>query len=119
MSRVRFLQRDGYQILEARTADEAAAIAEVYSDPIHLIIADVIMPGMTGPELANRLSVQRSELHALFVSGYGHDTLEQQGFIDRRLNLLTKPFPASEFLKRVRACLSVPARESCGASHCA
>jgi PAS domain S-box-containing protein len=102
----RYLLRDGYQLLEARTAEEAAGLAELYTNPIHLLIADVIMPGMTGPELASRLSAQRSELRALFVSGYRYDTLEHEGFIDRRLNLLTKPFPAGELLKRVRVCLS-------------
>jgi DNA-binding response OmpR family regulator len=99
----KFLEREGYQLLEARTGEEAAGLAEFYINPIHLLITYVMMPGMTGPELASRLSAQRGKLRALFVSGYRHDTLEHQGFIDRRLNLLTKPFPASELLKRVRA----------------
>jgi len=102
----KFLERDGYQILEARSAEEAANLAETFTSGIDLLITDVVMPGMTGPELAGRLAAQRIELRSLFVSGYRHDTLEHQGLLDRRLNLLTKPFPASELLKRVRACLN-------------
>jgi hypothetical protein len=102
----KFLERDGYQILEARSAEEAANLAETFTSGIDLLITDVVMPGMTGPELAGRLAAQRVELRSLFVSGYRHDTLEHQGLLDRRLNLLTKPFPASELLKRVRACLN-------------
>jgi DNA-binding response OmpR family regulator len=102
----KFLEREGYQLLEARTAEEAAHLAEVFIQPIDLLITDVVMPGMTGPELANQLAAQRGEIRTLFISGYRHDTLEHQGLLDRRLNLLTKPFPASELLKRVRASLN-------------
>jgi hypothetical protein len=102
----KFLEREGYQILEARSAEEAANLSEIFTSRIDLLITDVVMPGMTGPELASRLIAQRGDLRSLYVSGYRHDTLEHQGLLDRRLNLLTKPFPASELLKRVRACLS-------------
>jgi PAS domain S-box-containing protein len=102
----RYLEREGYQILEARSAEEAVDLAKAYSDPIHLLITDVIMPGMTGSDLAARLSGDRPEMRLLFISGYRHDTLEHQGLLDGRLNLLTKPFPASELLKRVRAVLN-------------
>jgi PAS domain S-box-containing protein len=102
----KFLEREGYQLLEARSAEEAADLAETFTNPIDLLITDVIMPGMTGPELATHLTSRRGGIRALFVSGYRHDTLEHQGLLDRRLNLLTKPFPASELLKRVRVSLS-------------
>ncbi|HME90681.1 MAG TPA: ATP-binding protein, partial [Myxococcaceae bacterium] len=101
----KFLERDGFQLLEANTAEGAANLAESFTQPIDLLITDVVMQGMTGPELASRLAAQRGPIRSLFVSGYRHDTLEHQGLLDRRLNLLTKPFPASELLKRVRACL--------------
>jgi CheY-like chemotaxis protein len=101
----KFLERDGYQLLESNSAEGAANLAESFTQPIDLLITGVVMPGMTGPELASRLAAQRGPIRSLFVSGYRHDTLEHQGLLDRRLNLLTKPFPASELLKRVRACL--------------
>ena len=102
----KYLEREGYQLLEATSAEQAEALAAAYGEPIHLLIADVIMPGLTGPELAERLTPQLPGLKLLFVSGYRHDTLEHQGLIERKLNLLTKPFPAVELLKRVRAILS-------------
>lgn len=101
----RYLEREGYQLLETRTAEEAEALAEVWTEPIHLLITGVILPGMTGTELADRLARQRPGIRSLFVSGYRHDTLKQQGLLDRRLNFLCKPFPAAELLRRVRALL--------------
>jgi two-component system, cell cycle sensor histidine kinase and response regulator CckA len=51
----RLLEREGYQLLSARTAEDAEAIAGVYPNEIHLLVTDVVMPGMTGPQLAERL----------------------------------------------------------------
>ena len=65
-----------------------------------------MMPGMTGPQLAERLAPLRPEMKVLFVSGYRHDALEQCGLKTQDLNVLSKPFPASELLRRVRMLLS-------------
>jgi PAS domain S-box-containing protein len=102
----KFLEREGYQLLEARSGQEAKELAEVYGEPIHLLVTDVVMPGMTGPELAARLAPLRPDMKVLFVSGYRHDTLEQQGLLKRDLNLLPKPFPANELVRRVQMLLS-------------
>jgi PAS domain S-box-containing protein len=101
----KFLEREGYQLLEARSGQEAKDLAEVYEEPIHLLVTDVVMPGMTGPELAERLAPLRPDMKVLFVSGYRHDTLEHQGMLKRDLNLLPKPFPAMELLRRVQLLL--------------
>jgi len=101
----RVLEREGYQILEATNAEEAEALATAFSQPIDLLITDVIMPGITGNELAARLAGPHPGMRVLFISGYRHDTLEDQGLLDRRINLLAKPFPVAELLKRVRAAL--------------
>jgi signal transduction histidine kinase len=101
----KFLEREGYQLLEARNAAEAEAIAEVYQEPIHVLVTDVLMPGMTGPQLAARLKPLRPALKTLFVSGYRHDVLEPHGLARGDLNLLSKPFPAAELLRRVRMLL--------------
>jgi CheY-like chemotaxis protein len=101
-----YLEREGYQLLEARDPAEAELIAEVYREPIHILVTDVMMPGMTGPQLAERLAPLRPEMKVLFVSGYRHDALEQCGLRTQDLNVLSKPFPASELLRRVRMLLS-------------
>jgi two-component system cell cycle sensor histidine kinase/response regulator CckA len=102
----KILEREGYQLLVAGSAEEAEALAAAYRDRIDLLIADVVMPGITGIELAERLRKLHPGVRVLFISGYRHDTLEYQGLLDRRLNLLTKPFPGSELLKRVRAAMA-------------
>ncbi|SPE34426.1 putative Multi-sensor hybrid histidine kinase [Candidatus Sulfopaludibacter sp. SbA6] len=100
-----YLAREGFQLLEARNPEEAELIAEVYREPIHVLVTDVVMPAMTGPQLAERLAPVRPGMKVLFVSGYPHDTLAQHG-LDRSANILSKPFPASELLRRVRLLLS-------------
>ena len=102
----KFLEREGYQLLEARNAEEAEDIARVYEEPIHILVTDVMMPGMTGPELAERLARLRPDMKVLFVSGYRHDTLEHEGLLLGQVNLLPKPFPASELLRRVQLLLA-------------
>jgi CheY-like chemotaxis protein len=101
----RFLEREGYQLLEARNAEEAEAIAEAYLEPIHVLVTDVAMPGMTGPELAARLMPLRPDMKTLFVSGYRHDALDRHGLSDGDLTLLPKPFLAAELLRRVQTLL--------------
>ncbi|PWU01129.1 MAG: hybrid sensor histidine kinase/response regulator [Terriglobia bacterium] len=96
-----YLERGGYQLLEARNADEAELIAEVYREPIHVLVTDILMPGITGLQLAERLAPLRPAMKVLFVTGYRHDTLEHQGVFIGDANVLTKPFPGSELLKRV------------------
>ncbi len=102
----KYLERDGYQLLEARNAEEAAGIAGVYPAPIHVLVTDVMMPGMTGPELAEWLAPLHPCMKVLFVSGYRHHTLEHEGLWKGGLNLLPKPFPASELVRRVQMLLN-------------
>ena len=96
------LEAEGYRLLEARDGEQAAMVAEKYDEPIHLLITDVVMPGMTGPQLAERLATLRPDLKVLFVSGYPHDLLEGDG---RQRDFLPKPFSAAEILGRVRTLL--------------
>jgi DNA-binding response OmpR family regulator len=101
----KFLEREGYQLLEARNAEEAQDLAEVYENPIDVMVTDMVMPGMTGPELAERLAPLRPDMQVLFVSGYRYDIPEHQGLRISDLNLLPKPFAQSEFVRRVRLLL--------------
>jgi two-component system, cell cycle sensor histidine kinase and response regulator CckA len=101
-----YLEREGYQLLEARNAEEAELVAEVYREPIHVLVTDVVMPGMTGPQLAERLAPLRPQMKVLFVSGYRHDAIGRSGLPDGDFSVLPKPFPAGELLRRVRGLLT-------------
>ena len=100
-----YLESEGFQMLEARNPEEAELIAETYPEPIHVLVTDVVMPGMTGPQLAQRLAPIRPDMKVLFVSGYPGDMLGEYG-LDRAAIVLSKPFLAPEFLLRVRLLLS-------------
>ena len=102
-----YLEREGYQLLEARNAEEAQSLAEAYRDPIDILVTDVIMPGVTGPQLAEHLSKTRRDLKVLFVSGYRHDKLENEGVMRQGVAVLPKPFAASELVRRVRILLKL------------
>jgi len=101
-----YLEREGYQLLEARNAEEAEALVLAYREPIDILVTDVVMPGLNGPQLAERLKQGRPDLKVLYVSGYRHNSLEE-GVPRQGLNVLPKPFPASELVRRVRLLLDV------------
>src|ERR1017187_8724413 len=100
------LQREGYQLLQARDAEEAERIAKACPGPIHLLVTDVVMPGMSGLQLAERLKALRPEMKTLFVSGCAHDELGRAGL--PVAEVLAKPFPTLELVKRVRTLLRRP-----------
>jgi CheY-like chemotaxis protein len=102
----RLLERAGYQLLVAEDGQQAERVAERYPERIHVLVSDVMMPGMTGPDLAARLMPLRPGLKTLFVSGYQHDALDRLGLSIDEVNLLPKPFVAAELLRRVQALLS-------------
>jgi two-component system, cell cycle sensor histidine kinase and response regulator CckA len=101
----RFLGREGYQLLSARNAEEAEDIAGVYKNSIQVLVTDVVMPGMTGPQLAERLKEVRPGMKVLYVSGYRHDALDQQGLLGSGVPVLTKPFPPAQLLRQVQLLL--------------
>ncbi|HEV2445558.1 MAG TPA: response regulator [Candidatus Sulfopaludibacter sp.] len=95
-----FLEGEGFQILDARTAENAELIAEAYGQPIQVLVTDFLLPGMSGAQLAERLRRLQPGMQVLFVSGYRRDNLPQDGLSAG--DFLCKPFPASELLRRVR-----------------
>jgi CheY-like chemotaxis protein len=96
------LEREGYQLLDARNAEEAELIAKAFQDPINVLVTDIVMPGMSGVQLAECLKRLRPEMKMLFVSGYRHDVLESYGLPNEGADFLSKPYPAHELLRRVR-----------------
>ena len=98
-----YLEREGFQLLEAANGEEAEAIAKIYPDAVHVLVTDVLMPGPNGPELAQRLAPLHPGMKVLFVSGYRHDAIDE--VVGPEAELLSKPFPASELVRRVRKLL--------------
>ena len=101
----RLLEREGYQLLSARNAEDAEEIAGVYQNEIDLLITDVVMPGITGPQLAERLRPRHPSMKVLFVSGYRHDALDQKGLLGPGAQILAKPFSSTPFLRQVQLLL--------------
>jgi PAS domain S-box-containing protein len=102
---VRALTGAGYQVLVAKDGAEGLVRAEREPGPIRLLVCDVVMPGMSGPEVAEALGVLRPGLRVLFVSGYTRDAIALRGELPAGVELLQKPFTPAVLLERVRAIL--------------
>ena len=98
----------GYHVLEAGTPGEALLVAERHPGPIHLALTDVIMPGMQGRELADRLKNLRPRMKILFTSGYSEPFMTQRGIMDVDASYLAKPFSPEILATRVRQALGTP-----------
>jgi CheY-like chemotaxis protein len=102
------LGRQGYRVLAASRGSEALEIASKLEN-IDLLITDMVMPGMSGKELADRLLEARPGLRVLFVSGYAESGIVHDGVVESDKNFLQKPFPPEELARKVRAVLDAPA----------
>jgi two-component system cell cycle sensor histidine kinase/response regulator CckA len=101
----RILQRQGYTILEAASAAEALALVERSAGTVDLILTDVVMPGGSGREMAERVRALRPSARTLFMSGYADDELARHGVLEPGVNLLEKPFSPDALVARVRQVL--------------
>ncbi len=99
------LERHGYTVLEAASAESALDIATRYSGTIHLLLTDVIMPGMNGRELATRLADLRPDARVIFMSGYADDAVTRHGVLEPGSTYLQKPFTPDAIARRVREVL--------------
>ena len=104
----KFLRLYGYTVLEARHGGEALLACERHPGPIHLMVTDVVMPQMSGRELADRLTPLRPDMQVLFMSGYTEDALVQHGVADHSVTFLQKPFKPIELARRIYALLHPP-----------
>jgi PAS domain S-box-containing protein len=95
----------GYRVLSARDGAQALELSERTKDPIHLVITDVIMPGIGGRTLAERLAARRPNIRILYSSGYVENTIVDRGVLDDGVNFLQKPYTATALAKRVREVL--------------
>jgi CheY-like chemotaxis protein len=102
----RVLERCGYSVLSAGGAEEALRIAREHPGPIHLLLTDVVMPGIGGRAIAEELGGFRAETKVLYVSGYTDDAVLQRGVLTESANFLQKPFSQAGLAERVRAVLT-------------
>ncbi|MBL0160463.1 MAG: PAS domain S-box protein [Bryobacterales bacterium] len=102
---VTMLQRLGYHVLEASGGEEALEIAMQELQPVHLLLTDVVMPRMTGRELAERWRLVRPEAKVLFMSGFTSDEIQRYGLRGDDLELIWKPFRVKQLAARVREML--------------
>jgi len=105
----RILRRNGYATLEATTGQKALSLAS--SRDFQLLLTDSIMPGVSGPKLAEQVTALKPGVRVLHMSGYTAGLLDPQGIVGGRLAFVQKPFTAQALLEKVRAVLSVPPGE--------
>jgi CheY-like chemotaxis protein len=105
------LQRHGYKTLEARNASEAMLVCEAQPGPIHLLLTDVVMPQMSGPELARRLLARRRGMKVLCMSGYTDDSIVRHGVLQADIAFVQKPITIETLTRKVRDLLdAIPHR---------
>jgi two-component system cell cycle sensor histidine kinase/response regulator CckA len=108
----RTLKDMGYTVLEATDAAQAIDVARNTDAPIDLLLTDVIMPGMSGGDLAKKLSPENPHMRVLFMSGYTDGAIEIRGSLPPGMTVLRKPFTRDVLLRTVEGALAHPPRES-------
>ncbi len=101
----RILDHYGYQVLVADSARDALQLAEQHDGPIDLLLTDVVMPHVSGRELAAQLTDVRPDIKVLFTSGYSQNIIARHGVLDEGLHLITKPYSLQSLASRVREVL--------------
>jgi PAS domain S-box-containing protein len=102
------LSKRGYSVLEALNPADAEQLAGSHGSEIHLLLTDVVMPGMSGRELAKRLTAQRRNLRVLYMSGYTYNVIAEGGTLEDGLSFLQKPFTPQVLAQKVRETLDRP-----------
>jgi CheY-like chemotaxis protein len=99
------LESNGYKVLLATRGEDALSLADGNKGPINLMITDLVMPGMSGRELAERLAPKRPEMKVLYMSGYTDDTVVRHQVLDPDTPFLQKPFKPESLARKVREVL--------------
>jgi CheY-like chemotaxis protein len=109
------LEQNGYRVLAAASGLEALKMLEDKRDRIDLLLTDVIMPGINGRALAERLAPLQSGLKVLFMSGYTDSAIADHGVLDEGTNLLHKPFSEAALIQKIREVLDADTPNQPGA----
>jgi two-component system cell cycle sensor histidine kinase/response regulator CckA len=102
---VRVLQGQGYRVLDASQGDEALLIFKQHQGPIHMMVTDMVMPGMSGPQLVKRLQSFNGEIKVLYMSGYADSAIVRHDKLESRMPYIQKPFTPDALLRKVREVL--------------
>jgi CheY-like chemotaxis protein len=102
----RTLDRYGYRVLEAKDGEEAVRVSEEHEGTIHLMLTDVVMPGMSGRELAEKLQSERLKMKVLYMSGYMDNAIVHHGILEPGTNFIHKPFTPESLARKVQEVLA-------------
>jgi len=102
----RLLLAQGYRVLDAADGPGALEVAERHQGTIHLLLTDILMPGMNGGELARRLLLVRPGVRVIFMSGYSTEAVHSHGILTPGARFLQKPFSLEELTCRLREALN-------------
>jgi PAS domain S-box-containing protein len=99
------LEVGGYRVLPGASPEAALAAAEAHAGPIHLLLTDVVMPGMSGREVADRIKASRPTVKVMYMSGYTDEAIGHHGALEPGTHFMQKPFTADALLRKVREVL--------------
>jgi CheY-like chemotaxis protein len=108
----------GYTVLEASRGEEALATCQQHAGPIHLLLTDVVMPGMNGSELAKRLASLYPEMKTLYMSGYADEGIVHHGVLNSGATFLQKPFTPDALVRKVHQALTGPCPQNSSPGAC-
>jgi DNA-binding response OmpR family regulator len=104
------LRANGYTVLVAANGGDAERVSGQHEGPIHLLMTDVVLPGLNGREVARRVVAARAGIRVLYLSGYTDDAIVHHGVLESGVEFLQKPFTPAVLGRKVREVLDSPAK---------